>query len=120
MCDVYNAFDINVSSSMSEGFPNVVGEAMACTVPCVVTDAGDSALLVGDTGFVCSSRNPRALATKLISCIESDRRDLGIKARRRIEENWSVRKLAEESERVILALQQNGMPRPLPLITFSS
>jgi glycosyltransferase involved in cell wall biosynthesis len=120
MCDVYNAFDIIVSSSMSEGFPNAVGEAMACAVPCVVTDAGDSATLVGDTGFVSEPKNPQALAANLISCIESDRHDLGLKARQRILENWSVSKLAEETERIILAMQQKGMPRPLPLFTFSS
>jgi glycosyltransferase involved in cell wall biosynthesis len=116
MPDVYNALDINVSSSRSEGFPNAVGEAMACAVPCVVTDAGDSAIIVGDTGFVSSSENPQALATNLISCIESDRAHLGLRARRRIEENWSVRQLAEETENVILALRQNGMPRPVPLL----
>jgi glycosyltransferase involved in cell wall biosynthesis len=120
MSDVYNAFDINVSSSTSEGFPNVVGEAMACGVPCVVTDAGDSALLVGDTGFVSPCQDPQALATNLISCIESDRKYLGLKARRRIEENWNVGRLAEETEKVILSLQENGTPRPLPLFTLTS
>jgi glycosyltransferase involved in cell wall biosynthesis len=120
MCDVYNAFDIIVSSSMCEGFPNAVGEAMACAVPCVVTDAGDSAILVGDTGFVSPFQDPQSLAANLICCIESDRHDLGLKARQRILENWSVTKLAEETEQIILALQQKVMPRPLPLFTFSS
>jgi glycosyltransferase involved in cell wall biosynthesis len=120
MRDVYNALDIHVSSSRSEGFPNVVGEAMSCAVPCVVTDAGDSALIVGDTGFVSSSGNAQALATSLISCVESDRNKLGMKARCRIEEKWSVRQLAEETERVILSLRPNTMPSSLPLFTCDS
>lgn len=101
---VYNAFDIHVSSSRSEGFPNSVGEAMACAVPCVVTDAGDSALIVGDTGFVSAPLDPRALAANLIACIERDRNALGAGARLRIEENWNTRQLAERTEKIIASL----------------
>jgi len=62
MPGVYNAFDMLTLSSCGEGFPNVVGEAMACGVPCVVTDVGDSAIIVGETGIVVPSKDPQALA----------------------------------------------------------
>lgn len=101
---VYNALDINVSSSQSEGFSNVIGEAMACAVPCVVTDTGDSALVVGDTGYVSAPRNAEALAAALMSCLKEDRKALGMKARRRIIEHWSIERLVEGTERVIKAL----------------
>jgi glycosyltransferase involved in cell wall biosynthesis len=101
---VYNALDINVSSSESEGFSNVVGEAMACGVPCVVTEAGDSPLIVGDTGIVVPARDPQALCAGLTSCLEGDRNEMGKRARLRIKENWSVERLAEQTEGVLLSV----------------
>jgi glycosyltransferase involved in cell wall biosynthesis len=59
---VFNALDVGVSSSSyGEGLSNAIGEAMACGVPCVVTDVGDSAWIVGDLGEVVPPKNPVAL-----------------------------------------------------------
>lgn len=62
MFEAYNALDVLVLSSLSEGFPNAVAEAMACGIPCVVTRAGDAGEIVGETGTVVDPRDAFSLA----------------------------------------------------------
>ena len=85
--------DIATSSSWSESFSNSIGEAMLCAIPCVVTDVGDSADIVGETGKVVPSRNPVELAAgweALIQLSQTDRNKLGESARNRIIEKYSM------------------------------
>jgi glycosyltransferase involved in cell wall biosynthesis len=99
MPKVYNALDVVCSSSITEGFPNVIGEAMASGVPCVVTDVGDSAWIVGDTGVVVPPKNPSALAEGLLKCLDTHINiEMSTQARLRIEKNFSTIKLVDQIE----------------------
>lgn len=72
MPSVYNALDIACSSSSyGEGFANVIGEAMACGVPCVVTNVGDSAEIVGNKGIVIPPQKPELLKNAINELIEN-------------------------------------------------
>ena len=95
------AMDVAVSSSLGEGFPNVVGEAMACSVPCAVTDVGDSALIVADTGRVVPAKDPEALATAIIGLLQASpmfREELGKLARQRVKTNYSLDSVVRKYE----------------------
>jgi glycosyltransferase involved in cell wall biosynthesis len=88
------ALDIStLASAYGEAFPLVVGEAMSCAVPCVVTDVGDSAWIVSNTGKVVPPKNAEALATawkELIALDGEERETLGKSARARIVEFFSL------------------------------
>lgn len=91
--------DIATCCSSSEAFSNTIGEAMSCGVPCVVTDVGDSANIVGTTGVVVPPKRPDLLAdawNHLIGLGPEARADIGSRARRRIVENFSLPFVAEK------------------------
>src|SRR5262249_25312133 len=92
------ALDIASLSSVDEGFPNVLGEAMACGVPCVATDVGECAALISDTGRIVPPRNSTALAAALGELIQDRghvRSKLAVVARRRIEKEFNLSAIAD-------------------------
>jgi glycosyltransferase involved in cell wall biosynthesis len=104
---VYAALDLACNASTGEGFPNSVAEAMACGVPCAVTDVGDSARIVGETGAVAPPNDPNALASalkKLIELAPGERRALGKTARQRIVENYSLETMLTRTQDALEAL----------------
>ncbi len=91
--DLYQAVDIFISSSLGEGFPNVVAEAMSSEVPCVVTDVGESSDLVGNTGRTVPKKDMKKLADaclELVNIGDIERRKLGEAARSRIVNHYSL------------------------------
>jgi len=96
---IHAALDLgSLSSRSGEGFPNVLGEAMACGVPCVATDVGDTSRIIGDTGRVIPPQAPAVLAEAWRDFVDMDRgelRSLGERARQRIVQHFSIEEVAE-------------------------
>jgi glycosyltransferase involved in cell wall biosynthesis len=107
MADCLAALDVFCLHSLQEGFPNVVAEAMAVGIPCVVTDVGDAARLVDDSGIVVPSADPEALAAALLALLakpEAERSALGARARARIAEHFSMDAIRARYEQLYDAL----------------
>ncbi len=100
MARVYNALDLLVSSSAwGEGFPNVIAEALATDVPCVVTNVGDSAVLVGQNGWVCPPGDDKALGRAIALAISHKHRSATGKhlAGNRVRTEFTVDRLSIET-----------------------
>lgn len=95
--DLTAVFDIAVVSSHAESFPNVVAEAMACEVPVVATDVGDSTSIIGGTGIVVSRGDAAAIARAMLSLATlspHERQRLGREARVRIQTQYGLDQIA--------------------------
>ncbi|MBU6480165.1 MAG: glycosyltransferase [Nitrospirae bacterium] len=104
---IYNALDLVTScSSYGEGFSNVIGEAMACGRPCVVTDVGDAKRSVGDPGYVVAPGSPTALASAWQEALDAsgpEKTRRSQRARERVIEHFSLERLLEDTARMLEA-----------------
>jgi glycosyltransferase involved in cell wall biosynthesis len=105
---LFAGMDIATTSfAGNEAFPLVIGEAMACGTPCVVTNVGDSAMIVGETGRVVPPKNSDALAEAWRELIEAGpgiRRHLGMTAKRRVQEHFSLPAVVERYQTIYAQL----------------
>lgn len=101
-----NQLDLHVLSSSTEGFPNVLAEAMACEVPCVSTNAGSAELIVSNTGWVVPVKDSKRLSEGILSAIHemassanawSERK---LMARARVISEFSLEKMINEYNNV--------------------
>jgi glycosyltransferase involved in cell wall biosynthesis len=90
---VMNALDVFCLASKSEGFPNVLGEAMACATPAITTDVGDAREIVGDDRFVAVVEDPQSLALcimRVLALSPDERHALGSAQRMRVETRFNI------------------------------
>ncbi len=109
------------SSAFGEGFPNVIGEAMACAVPVVATDIGDTRWVMGETGRVVPPRDPQALANACLEILDkSITKDLA--ARERIERHFSLTSVLGQFEALLTSqrTKRTETPEGTPLTSHIS
>lgn len=104
MSTFYRSIDVLVLSSRTEGFPNVVAEAMSYGKPVITTDVGDAAMIVNDTGWVVPPRNPESLAAAIESVLKMQPKtyaDMANRARQRIAKEYELQAVWQRYEKFL-------------------
>lgn len=95
----YQSIDAFLMTSITEGFPNVLVEAMASGLPCISTDVGDAKYIIQDIGSIVPPRNAQALADAVLNYVNQtilEKQALKQAARARVEQNFSIEKVSEQ------------------------
>lgn len=99
IAEYMSAMDIFCLPSITEGFPNVVGEAMASALPCVATSVGDVQKITGNNAIVVQPKNKKSLSKGLLEMLNMDnekRHKMGLRGRIKIEEEYPVKLICEK------------------------
>jgi glycosyltransferase involved in cell wall biosynthesis len=111
---VYPALDgLTLCSTYGEGVPNVLCEAMACAVPCVVTDIGDSAEIVGDCGVIVPMRDPQKLAAGWRTLLARGPEAVGRLARARVTACYGLDRMCAQYQSLYRSLAVSGAALPV-------
>lgn len=104
----YSNIDIYVSSSQSEGFSNVILEAMAMQIPCIITNVGAYNVLQNEACIVVNKKNPEELALAILKLMNKDIINLGNYARKYVKENFSIEVMAKKTDFLIKKLYETS------------
>ena len=105
------AMDIFCLHSRTEGFPNVLAEAMAMGLSCITTDVGDAAMLLANTGVVVPKEDSAALARgveHLLLLDQAARHAMGMQAKARVEAEFSIIRARNRFEEIYLKVLSKG------------
>ncbi|MBC6678144.1 MAG: glycosyltransferase [Acinetobacter sp.] len=95
----YQSIDVFLMTSITEGFPNVLVEAMASGLPCISTDVGDAKYIVQDLGSIVPPRNAQALVDSILAYTqksEAEKQSLKLATRERVEQNFSIETVSRQ------------------------
>lgn len=109
-----------LSSAWGEAFPNILGEAMACGVPCIATDIGDSAWVVGEGGLIVPPRDAEAMGAAIERLAELDasaRRNLGAAGRARAITHFDINDIAVQYRRLYASAVERATKDAVPAST---
>lgn len=99
---VLPSLNVFISPSWSEGFPNVIGEAMACGVYCVASDVGDCNEIIGSTGAITAPGDYNSMAEACLKRIENSKSPSKEDIRKRIELKYNITNIGNEYMTLLL------------------